>query len=58
MVVQREPGELYFHGATIEADSTAWIERMITHTLEPIARIEGLPAGPLVARRRARPRQR
>jgi hypothetical protein len=46
MVVQREPGELYFHGATIEADSTAWLERIDPHTLEPIARIEGLPAGP------------
>lgn len=46
MVVQREIGELYFQGATPGADSTAWVERIDPHTLEPTARAAELPAGP------------
>jgi hypothetical protein len=46
MAVQRERGELYLQGAVIGPDSTAWLERIDPETLEPLARVEGLPAGP------------
>jgi hypothetical protein len=46
MLVQRRDDELFLHGATIGPDSTAWLERVDPETLEPIARIDALPAGP------------
>ncbi len=58
MVIQRDTGELYLQGAVIGPDSTAWVERIDPRTLESIARLEALPGGTVVARRRAGPRQR
>jgi hypothetical protein len=46
MVVQRDRGELFFQGAVIGPDSTAWVERIDPRTLEPLARVEDLAAGP------------
>jgi hypothetical protein len=46
MVIQRDPGELYVQGAEIGPGSTAWIERVDPLTLDPIARVSDLPAGP------------
>lgn len=46
MVVQREPGELFYQGAVIGPDSTAWVERIDPHSIEPVGRVEDLPAGP------------
>jgi len=46
MVVQRDRDELYFQGAVIGPDSTAWVERIDPRTLEPLERVEDLAAGP------------
>jgi hypothetical protein len=46
MVVQRDRGELFFQGAVIGPESTAWVERIDPSTLEPHARVDDLPAGP------------
>jgi hypothetical protein len=46
MLVHRDVGQLYLEGAVIGPDSTAWVERIDPRTLEPIERIDELPAGP------------
>jgi hypothetical protein len=46
MLVQRERGELFLHGATIGPGSTAWVERVDPTSLRTVARIDELPAGP------------
>lgn len=46
MLVQRDVGQLYLQGAIIGPDSTAWVERIDPRTLEPIERVDDLPAGP------------
>ncbi len=35
MVVQRDPGELYVHGAAM-TEGTAWVERIDPTTLDPL----------------------
>ena len=50
MVVYRDPGEMFLHGHSVGGDTglqTAWVERIDPATLEPTARIEGLPGGPV-----------
>jgi len=46
MCIQRDAGELYFQGATIGPGSTGWVERIDPVTLECVARLDDLPAGP------------
>jgi hypothetical protein len=46
MAVQRDRGELFVQGATIGPDSTAWIERIDPVSLDPVVRVDDLPAGP------------
>jgi hypothetical protein len=46
MPILREPGEVYLQGHTPGGDqSTAWVERIDPHTLQPIARSPDLPGG-------------
>ena len=45
MAIVRAPGEVFLYGSVLAADSTAWVERLDPHTLDPVARVE-LPGGP------------
>lgn len=47
MVVLRDPGEVFLLRHTLGADTTAWVERIDPVTLEPIARSDDLPGGPM-----------
>jgi hypothetical protein len=47
MVVLRDPGEVFLLRHTLGADTIAWIERIDPITLEPLARSDDLPGGPM-----------
>ena len=47
MAVLRDPGEVFLLRHTLGADTIAWVERINPVTLEPLARSEDLPGGPM-----------